>query len=107
MASIIKTPSGTWKAIIRKRGFPTTIKTFRVKRDADDWARSTEDEMVRGLYIRRHSADSMMLAQALERYAAEVTPTKKHYTQLWERSHIAALKKFFGAYSMSAVVIPP
>ncbi len=31
MASIIKTPSGTWKAIIRKRGFPTTIKTFRVK----------------------------------------------------------------------------
>ena len=117
MASIIKTPSGTWKAIIRKRGFPTTIKTFRIKRDADDWARSTEDEMVRGLYIRRHSADSMMLAQAqaqaqaqalaLERYAAEVTPTKKHYTQLGERSHIAALKKFFGAYSMSAVVIPP
>lgn len=103
MASIIKTPSGTWKAIIRKRGFPTTIKTFRIKRDADDWARSTEDEMVRGLYIRRQSADSMTLAQALERYAAEVTPTKKHYTQLGERSHIAALKKFFGAYSMSAV----
>lgn len=107
MASIIKTPSGTWKAIIRKRGFPTTIKTFRIKRDADDWARSTEDEMVRGLYIRRQSADRMTLAQALERYAAEVTPTKKHYTQLGERSHLAALTKFFGAYSMSAVVIPP
>lgn len=103
MASIIKTPSGTWKAIIRKRGFPTTIKTFRVKRDADDWARTTEDEMVRGLYIRRQSADRMTLAQALERYAAEVTPTKKHYTQLGERSHLAALTKFFGAYSMSAV----
>lgn len=103
MASIIKTPSGTWKAIIRKRGFPTTIKTFRVKRDADDWARTTEDEMVRGLYIRRQSADRMTLAQALERYAAEVTPTKKHYTQLGERSHLVALTKFFGVYSMSAV----
>jgi integrase len=103
MASIIKTPSGTWKAIIRKRGFPTTIKTFRIKRDAEDWARTSEDEMVRGLYIRRQSADRMTLAQALERYAAEITPTKKHSTQLGERSHLAALLKFFGAYSMSAV----
>ena len=103
MASIIKTPSGTWKAIIRKHGFPTTIKTFRTKRDADDWARSTEDDMVRGLYIRRQSAERLTMAKALERYASEVTPTKKHYTQLGERSHIAALKDFFGAYSMSAV----
>lgn len=103
MASIIKTPSGTWNAIIRKSGFPPTIKTFRVKRDADDWARSTEDDMVRGLYIRRQSAERLTLATALDRYAAEVTPTKKHYTQLGERSHIAALKDFFGAYSMSAV----
>ena len=29
--------------------------------------------------------------------------TKKHDTQLGERSHIAALKDFLGAYSMSAV----
>ena len=39
MASIAKTPSGTWKAVIRKRGWPTTIKTFRTKRDAQDWAK--------------------------------------------------------------------
>ena len=48
MATIVKTPSGTWKAVIRKTGFPTTVKTFRLKRDAEDWARTTEDEMVRG-----------------------------------------------------------
>ena len=53
MAAITKTPSNTWKAIIRKRGWPTTIKTFRTKRDAEDWARRTEDEMVRGVYIDR------------------------------------------------------
>ncbi|MEN8762762.1 MAG: hypothetical protein ABF290_10025 [Thiogranum sp.] len=46
MAAIAKTASNTWKAIIRKRGWPTTIKTFHTKRDAEDWARSTEDEMV-------------------------------------------------------------
>ena len=62
MASIIKTPSGTWKAIIRKVGFPTTIKTFRTKRDAEDWSRATEDEMVRGLYIRRKSGDRLTVA---------------------------------------------
>lgn len=49
MPTIVKTPSGTWKAVIRKTGFPTTVKTFRLKRDAEDWARTAEDEMVRGL----------------------------------------------------------
>ena len=49
VATITKTPSNTWKAVIRKRGWPVTIKTFPTKRDAADWARSTEDEMVRGV----------------------------------------------------------
>jgi hypothetical protein len=39
MAAIVKTPSRTWKAVIRKNGWPTTAKTFRTKRDAEDWAR--------------------------------------------------------------------
>jgi hypothetical protein len=50
MATITKTPSGTWKAIVRKRGWPTQAKTFRLKRDAEDWGRRTEDEMVRGCW---------------------------------------------------------
>lgn len=36
MTTIAKTPSGTWKALVRKRGYPAAIKTFRVKRDAED-----------------------------------------------------------------------
>ena len=51
MATIVKTPAGTWKAVVRKTGWPTNAKTFRTKRDAEDWARRTEDEMVRGVYI--------------------------------------------------------
>ncbi len=46
MATLVKTPSGTWKALIRKTGWPTVAKTFRTKRDAEDWSRRTEDEMV-------------------------------------------------------------
>ncbi len=44
MATIVKTPAGTWKAVIRKTGWPTNAKTFRTKRDAEDWSRRTEDE---------------------------------------------------------------
>jgi hypothetical protein len=53
VASITKNSSGNWKAIIRRKGWPPIIKTFRAKRGADDWARTTEDEIIRGIYIRR------------------------------------------------------
>jgi hypothetical protein len=39
MATIVKTESGTWKALIRKAGWPSTAKTFRTKGDAEDWSR--------------------------------------------------------------------
>jgi|TARA_R110000787_G_scaffold225236_1_gene333238 hypothetical protein len=65
MATIARTPSATWKAVIRKRGWPTVIKTFRLRRDAADWARRIEDEMVRGVYIDRASSERMLLKQAL------------------------------------------
>jgi hypothetical protein len=65
MATIVKTPSGTWKAVIRKLGWPTTAKTFRTKRDAEDWARSTEDEMVRGVYLSRAPSERLTVAGAL------------------------------------------
>lgn len=103
MATIIQTPSGTWKAVIRKTGWPTDIKTFRLKRDAEDWARTTEDEMVRGVYIRRATADRTTLADAVDRYLSEVTPTKEDSTQEAEIRRAATLKKCLGKYSMAAL----
>jgi len=41
VATITKTPSNTWKAVVRKRGWPVTIDTFRTKRDAADRVRRT------------------------------------------------------------------
>lgn len=55
MATLVKTPSRTWKAVILKAGWPTTSKSFRIKRNADDWARHTEDEM-RGIYVQSRIA---------------------------------------------------
>ncbi|MEA3243872.1 MAG: site-specific integrase [Pseudomonadota bacterium] len=103
MAAITKTPSNTWKAIIRKRGWPATIKTFRTKRDAEDWARSTEDEMVRGVYINRAGAEKLLLEKALDRYLSEVSPSKRDSTAYGESHKAKALKKKFGAYSLAAI----
>ena len=103
MATIVKTPSGTWKALIRKRGWPTASKTFRTKRDAEDWARRAEDEMVRGVYIDRTSAERLSFGDALDRYLSEVTPTKKPGTQVAEKKKATPLRDYFGAYSLAAI----
>ncbi len=103
MATIVKTPSGTWKAVIRKIGWPTTAKTFRTKRDAEDWARRTEDEMVRGVYLSRAPSEKLTVAGALKRYMEEVSVTKKPTTQRSERFSAQRLDAFFGKYSMAAV----
>lgn len=103
MATIVKTPSGTWKAVIRKTGWPTTVKTFRLKKDAEDWSRRTEDEMVRGLFIQRSPAERMTFEAAMKRYLAEVTPTKRPLTQIAERPRANPLIAFFGKYSLAAI----
>lgn len=103
MPTIVKTPSGTWKALVRKTGFPTTIKTFRLKRDAEDWARRLEDDMVRGMFVQRAPAERMTFEKAIERYIAEVTPTKRPATQSREIKRIRPLVKFFGRYSLAGI----
>lgn len=103
MATIVKTPSGTWKAVIRKTGWPTTVKTFRLKKDAEDWARGTEDEMVRGMFIKRAPSERMTFEAAMKRYLAEVTTTKRPLTQTAEKNRSGALVEFFGKYSLAAI----
>lgn len=103
MATIVKTPAGTWKAVVRKTGWPTNAKTFRTKRDAEDWARRTEDEMVRGVYIQRSGSERMTLEKALERYLSEVTPSKKPTTRKAEATKAKQLIQHLGKYSMAAL----
>jgi hypothetical protein len=103
VATIVKTPSATWKAVIRKSGWPTTAKTFRTKRDAQDWARRTEDEMVRGVYIQRSASERMTLESALKRYLTDITPTKKSSSQKSERLKANTLIKHLGKYSLAAL----
>nr|AJC11272.1 putative site-specific recombinase [uncultured bacterium] len=75
VATISKTPSATWKAVIRKHGWPAVIKTFRTKRDTADWTRRTEDEMVRGVYIDRAASERLAEGPLGEHRAARARPT--------------------------------
>lgn len=103
MATLVKTSSGTWKAVIRKTGFPTASKTFRTKRDAEDWARRTEDEMVRGVYIQRAPSERMTVADAIKRYLTEVSPTKRPASAACDARHSKPLTQRLGKYSLAAL----
>lgn len=103
MATISKTKSGTWKAVVRKTGWPTASKTFRVKRDATDWARHVEDEMVRGIYVHRANSSRLTLSAALERYLAEVTPTKRETTAVREARRVKHLQAELGKFSLMSL----
>ena len=103
MATIVKKPSGSWKAVIRKAGWPLQTKTFRTKRDAEDWARRSEDEMVRGAYIQRAMADRMTVSSAIGRYLTEVVPTKRPTSQAADKRRARVLIKHLGKYSLAAL----
>lgn len=103
MATIVQTPAGTWKALVRKQGWPTATKTFRTKRDASDWARRAEDEMVQGVYIDRAQSARMTFDKALDRYLSEVVPTKKPATQETDKYCAEPLRAAFGKYSLAAI----
>src|SRR5699024_7015393 len=103
MATLTKTATGKWKAVIRRKGYPTVAKTWRTKRDAQQWATAVEDEMRRGSFIRRTPSGRTTLSEALDRYLREVVPTKKASAQAGNRSQAEHLRSFLGDYGLAAV----
>lgn len=88
MASIIKRASG-WQVQIRKQGFQPISKRFDKKSDADIWARITESEMDRGVFIDRSEAENTTLANILIKYLGEVSIHKLGFKP--EQSRIKGL----------------
>lgn len=88
MASISKRAKG-WQAQIRKKGYQPISKRFDKKSDAEVWARITESEMDRGIFVDRTEAEKTTLAEILKRYSIEVSVSKLGYVQ--EKSRIKTL----------------
>ena len=79
MASIARRGNLQWRARIRIKGYPVQTRTFETKTDAEAWAKITESEMVRGVFISQKEAENTTLAEALERYEREISSRKKGY----------------------------
>ena len=77
MAAIEQLPSGLWRARIRRQGYPSVSKSFRLKADAEGWARKVESEQERAVWHDGSEAERMTLREALDRYEREVTPRKR------------------------------
>jgi integrase len=76
MASI-RQRSGVWQAQVRRFGYPTEVKSFSNKGDAQVWARAIEAAMDQGAHQAAHSARNILLSNLLQRYGTEVSPTKR------------------------------
>ena len=77
MASISKRTTG-WFAQIRRKGFEPEYRTFRTKADAQRWARDREAAIDRGEEsCSRSLLRGTTLGDLIDRYIAEVTPTKR------------------------------
>ncbi len=76
-------PNGrrVWQVRIKKKGYPEMAQTFDLKGQAESWAKKIESEMDSGVFVSRAEAESTTLAEALDRYLREITPTKKPSTQ--------------------------
>ncbi|HQR04014.1 MAG: site-specific integrase [Proteobacteria bacterium] len=76
MASIRKR-SGGWQARVSRKGFAPEVRTFHNKADAERWARTLESEMDRGCFVSRTETERLTLADVIDRYMREVSPTKR------------------------------
>ena len=103
MATIVQTRLGKWKAVVRKRGWPTVSKTFRIQKDALTWAKRTEVEIEKGIFIDPAHSERITFDKALTRYLSEVVPTKKPATQETDKYCAEPLRAYFGKYSLAAI----
>lgn len=97
----IQRRSGAWRALIRRKGYPHLSATFDTKAEAEQWAREVETEMGRSRWVDTREADTLTLAEALDRYRREVSEHKKSHRN--ERSRLAILTRDLGHHTLTGL----
>lgn len=77
MATIEQRANGTWRTKIRKKGYPSLSASFDTKAEAQRWASEIEGDMSRKRFVDTREAEATTVAEALKRYASEVSAQKK------------------------------
>lgn len=71
----------SWRAQIRRKGYPKLSATFDTKAEAQRWAAEVEGDMSRARFVDTREAESTLVEDALDRYEREISSTKKGSTQ--------------------------
>jgi len=81
-------------------GHPTVSKTFPTRALAEEWAKLTEADMLRGAYLPRGEAERTTLADLIKRYRDDVLPSKrgKHFGPA-----LKVLEENLGKYALTAI----
>lgn len=75
MASIIKI-GDKWRAQVRRKGHPPMTRTFDRRKEAENWARSVEEEMRGGRFSDERQLADVTIPSLIERYEKEVSQHK-------------------------------
>jgi integrase len=81
VAQIRKRGPSQYHARVRLTGHPEVTRTFPSRQDAIAWANERERLLLQGLGAAMRGADQLTLYDALDRYAREVTPSKRGQQQ--------------------------
>lgn len=107
MASIIRRGERQWQARVRRKAIRVGA-TFETKARAVAWGRQVEAEIDAGRFqFGRIEAERTILSDALDRYLAEIVPSKKGIRQnagivrQWQRTSLA--RKSLGAVRSSDI----
>lgn len=96
----------TYRAQIRRRGFPPVTATFERKIDADKWARETEADIQRGLRFPQHEAERRTLADLVQRQLEHVKLHRPHDYER-QRAVLGWWKEKLGAFTLAAIALKP
>ncbi len=73
----IRQRGNRWQCIVKRKGHPPITQTFDLRKDAEKWGRHQERLIDAGQWIDRTEAEQTTLVALLDRYASEVSPTKR------------------------------
>lgn len=87
---------------VRIKGYPPQHASFKRKTDADRWIQQTEAAIREGRHFKTSEAKKHTLAELIDRYIANVLPTKKK-SERKQRDQLNWWKKALGTYLLSDV----
>lgn len=97
----LKNGDVSYRAQVRIKGRPPETATFKRLTDAKNWAQQTEADIKRGKYFNMAEAKKRTLAEAIDRYFAEVLSHRKNPVN--QITYLKWWKKQIGAYTLADV----